>query len=217
MCIVSLILYLFLLYRCVWIWLKGEMWCDHRNSNQVFLSGILIFWLSVKDFICLCFCVHACVSVLSQSITLWFFSGGPEWDIPETYWVRQDGPLRFLKHCFAMFYWCSLDDSPWHLLMLSVLSKSLAIIKLLVQGPPDKYLRGPHISVDHSLDSQQARLGCLQSKNFTVQGYQGITLKLNQVISSTKQTHSSKHLSSWLNHTAWHTKNELKVAKSCNL
>lgn len=53
-------------------------------------------------------CVHVCISVLSMFYSASRlhsdFCSGLEWDIQETYSNRQDGPLRFLKHCFAMFY-----------------------------------------------------------------------------------------------------------------
>lgn len=59
--------------------------------------------------------------------------------------------------------------------MLSVSSKSLAIIKLLVRSPFSKYLRGPPVGVDHSL--YEPRLCCRESKNFTViEDYQGLLL-----------------------------------------
>lgn len=51
-------------FRCEWIWLKGKMWCDHRNSNQVFFLYFLFFVVLVT-----CKTWNVCVTVACVCIS----------------------------------------------------------------------------------------------------------------------------------------------------
>lgn len=79
--------------------------------------------------------------------------------------------------------------------MLSISSKPPAIIKVLVRGPLSKYLRGPHICVDHSLDSQW--VSAELSLNYDILIILGITeiypyfLKLEKKVDF--KTHKNKY------------------------
>lgn len=109
--------------------------------------------------VCLCVCawVHLVCSIQQvKQFVLWCYSGWVDWDMPVPHWTRQEGPVSFLKHCFGVFYWCPFDDSPWHLLLLCVLSKSLAIVKLLVRDPLGKYLRCPAPSLSKVIPVYQS-------------------------------------------------------------
>lgn len=79
---------------CVWIWWKGKMWCDHRNSNQVFLSQVFIFWYFYPNkkiiyvfLLCACMCALVSFPCSTQPVNYFFL----------VWWTRAGHPRDILN------------------------------------------------------------------------------------------------------------------------